>query len=126
MKIVVCDWRDAKGEPCSERADLLVSFTDADGKRWELDVCSQLHGKLLQANAREAESAAVSPYTPSVTRLPKAGPKGPTIDTEVKAWAMKKGGDTAAAINQRGRQPKALKEQFLASPEGIVWSQENN
>lgn len=118
MLVTLCDVREGK-DPCGERALITVKFT-MDGRNYEFDACD-VHSKSLTANAREA-SGAVAPAQ-NITRLPKAGPKGETIDSKVKDWAISQGGDIAAAINQRGRQPKALKEQFLDTPEGKVWQQ---
>lgn len=113
-----CDMPDSKGNPCGKDSAIEVTLS-VEGKTFIADLCSQ-HGQQL-ANAGRPVTRKDPDF--KVTVLPKAGP---SVDQATKDWAIKKGGDTAAQINQRGRQPRALKEEFLSSPDGKVWAQNNS
>lgn len=116
MKITVCDWRDNKGEPCGERADMTVTFTQ-DGKRYEADLCSQLHGKQLAANAREAESSALPAGYNSVTKLPRSEGRTPQVQPvgkadyqDLRSWLE---AEQLLPQNSRGRIKNDLQERWL-------------
>lgn len=118
MRVTLCDWRDAKGEPCGERADMLVTFTQ-EGKAYEADLCSSLHGKQLTANAREAEAPTTpSPYN-RTTQLPRAEaggrkPQQQLVDKidyiDLRAWAEGQGLLTAGS---RGRIKQEIQQRWL-------------
>lgn len=121
MRVTLCDWKDTdkagKAQPCGERADLLVQFTDQDGKRWEIDVCSQLHGKLLISQARPAETQLPSGYT-SKTTLPRSD-KGRRVTEQIvdksdyadlRKW-LESNGDLPEG--SRGRISSTLQEKWV-------------
>src|SRR5689334_18994141 len=77
VQVTLCDHRDAKGEPCGERASVLVKLT-MDSKNYECDLC-EVHGKTLTANAREASSS----IRENVTRLPRVEAPGRKPQTQL-------------------------------------------
>lgn len=124
MRVIVCDWRDDKGNPCAERADITVSFT-WDGKNYEVDLCSQLHAKSLTANAREAEAQTVPAGYNKITRLPAAKTTATgrkvqeqlvdKIDyVDMRAW-LEAQGDLPAG--SRGRVSQTLQQKWVDAGE---------
>lgn len=120
MLVTLCDWRDEKGNPCGERADVTVTMV-WEGKKYEADLCSQLHAKSLTANAREATGPTLA--RENVTRLPRveAGNRKKQeqlveqIDyPDLRAW-LEAQGDLPAG--SRGRVKQSLQQKWLDAGE---------
>lgn len=118
IQVTLCDWRTDKGQPCGERANILVTLT-LDGKRYEADFCD-VHSKQIATNAREATTSLPAGYT-SKTTLPRAEGRKPQEQLisdpmdrkEAKRWALA----TGLIKSEKGRLSEATMKAWLDAGE---------
>lgn len=119
MQVTLCDWRTEKGEPCGERASILVSLT-LDGKKYEADFCD-VHSKQIATNAREASSLGIPAGYNKVTQVKASGARKPQeqlvekVDyVDLRAW-LEAQGDLPAG--SRGRISQTLQQKWIDAGE---------